>query len=160
MFDLNFNTIHGDDKTGRTRFLLELSSILKSYGFKIFFLGCTSEFENAKRSGDLSSFDDFRIISTSDDFNNLKIIEVINEITDTKSYDYLIVDDIDYLSDNCINSIIKTKVKKVITCLSDNKKRLPESSTFYNITDIKDMTKINDYIKTLVRDQKINSILK
>ena len=84
MFDLNFNIINGDQKTGKTTFLLELSSILKSYNFKVFFLGCTSEFQNARRSGDLISFDDFRIITTSDDYNNLKIIDVVREITDVK----------------------------------------------------------------------------
>lgn len=160
MFDLNFNIINGDQKTGKTTFLLELSSILKSYNFKVFFLGCTSEFQNARRSGDLISFDDFRIITTSDDYNNLKIIDVVREITDVKLYDYLIIDDIDYLSDNAIKSIINTNVKKIVTCLTDNLKKLPNNSTIYNIEDIKDTTQIKDYITTLIRDQKINSILK
>ena len=78
MFDKNFNIISGERMSGRTRFLLNLSKDLDNIGIKLFFLGCVNEFSYPKTS--LSQFKDYRLIDSSNDYNNLRTIEVIKEI--------------------------------------------------------------------------------
>jgi hypothetical protein len=167
MFDKNFNIISGERMSGRTRFLLNLSQDLDNVGIKLFFLGCVNEFSYPKSS--LSQFKDFRLLDTSNDYNNLKMIEVVKEITERDGYHFLVVDDIDYLSSDCINLISKINIRKIVTCLNDNlKKIIDDDINFYNIEDkvglnIKSDTgisTIDNIIKGIVREQKINIILK
>jgi hypothetical protein len=73
VFDSNINIIHGSAKTGKTMFLLEVSDALKSLGHKLFFLGCTGEFEDFRRNKSLSCFDDVRITTTNNNLNNSKL---------------------------------------------------------------------------------------
>jgi hypothetical protein len=167
MFDKNFNIISGERMSGRTRFLLNLSKDLDNVGIKLFFLGCVNEFSYPKSS--LSQFKDYRLLDTSNDYNNLKMIEVVKEITERDGYHFLVVDDIDYLSIGCINLISKINIRKIVTCLNDNLKKITDDdSDFYNIEDkvglnIKNDTGIStigSIIKGIVREQKINIILK
>jgi len=167
MFDKNFNIISGERMSGRTRFLLNLSKDLDNIGIKLFFLGCVNEFSYPKSS--LSQFKEFRLLDTSNDYNNLKIIEVAKEITERDGYHFLVVDDIDYLSSDCINLLSAINVRKISTCLNDNLKKITDDdSDFYNIEDkvglnIKNGTSISTIgciIKGIVREQKINIILK
>jgi hypothetical protein len=167
MFEKNFNIISGERMSGRTRFILNLSKDLDNIGIKLFFLGCVNEFSYSKSS--LSQFKDFRLLDTSNDYNNLKMLEVIQEITERDSYHFLIVDDIDYLSSDCINLISKINIRKIATCLNNNLKKITDDdSDFYNIEDkvglnIKNDTGIStigSIIKGIVREQKINTILK
>lgn len=167
MFDKNFNVISGDRMSGRTRFLLNLSKDLDNAGIKLFFLGCVNEFTYPKSS--LSQFKEFRLLDTSNEYNNLKMIEVVKEITERDSYHFLVVDDIDYLSIECINLISKINIRKVVTCLNDNLKKITDDdSGFYNIEDkvglnIKSddgISTIGGIIKNIIREQKINKILK
>jgi len=167
MFEKNFNIISGERMSGRTRFILNLSKDLDNIGIKLFFLGCVNEFSYSKSS--LSQFKDFRLLDTSNDYNNLKMLEVIQEITERDSYHFLIVDDIDYLSSDCINLISKINIRKIATCLNNNLKKITDDdSDFYNIEDkvglnIKNDTGIStigSIIKRIAREQKINTILK
>jgi hypothetical protein len=167
MFEKNFNIISGERMSGRTRFLLNLSKDLDNIGIKLFFLGCVNEFSYPKSS--LSQFKEFRLLDTSNDYNNLKIIEVVKEITERDGYHFLVVDDIDYLSIDCINLLSAINVRKIATCLNDNLKKISDDdSDFYNIEDkvglnIKNGTSIStigSIIKGIVREQKINTILK
>lgn len=156
MFDNNFNVIYGDRKTSRTNFLLELAFLLKNNDFKSFFLSCSLEFQNARN---IEPFDEFRVLPSTDEFNNLKTIEVIAEITESKNYSYIIVDDIDYLSNRCISELGKINVKKIVTCLTHNTGKLPKDSNFFSVEDIT-IDSLKDYMTSLKRDKKINSILK
>ena len=167
MFDKNFNVISGDRMSGRTRFLLNLSKDLDNAGIKLFFLGCVNEFSYPKSS--LSQFKEYRLIDSSNDYNNLKMINVVKEITERDGYHFLIVDDIDYLSSDCIDLISKINTRKVVTCLDDGCQKITdEDSDFYNINDkislnIKSndgVSTIGGIIKKIVREQKINIILK
>ena len=167
MFDKNFNIISGDRMSGRTRFLLNLSKDLDNLGIKLFFLGCVNEFSYPKTS--LSQFKDYRLLETSNDYNNTKMIEVIKELLERDFYHFLVVDDIDYLSIDCINLISKINVRKIVTCLNENSKNIIDSdSDFYNIEDKEDLNIKSDYgvstigsiIKGIIREQKINKILK
>lgn len=96
---------------------------------------------------------------STDEFNNLKTIEVITEITESKNYSYIIVDDIDYLSNRCISELGKINVKKIVTCLTHNIDKLPKGSNIYKVEDIA-IGNLKDYMTSLKRDKKINSILK
>lgn len=156
MFDNNFNVIYGDTKTGRTSFLLDIALLLKQNDFKSFFLSCSTEFQNSRK---IEPFDEFRVLPSSDEFNNLKNIEVIDEITRSKNYNFIIVDDIDYLSSNCVSALSKIEAKKIVTCLTHNNINLPKDSNFYNIEDT-NIEIVKDYMISLKRDKKINSILK
>lgn len=156
MFESDLNIVFGDTKTGRTKFLIDFSRKLNELGFKVFFLGCTNEFQNSSKSI-LESFSGFRIIDSYDDDNNYKLIDVINEILSRDSYDYLFVDDIDFVSNRCKNEIIKINIKKIITCLSYNKDKF-KSNSFHKVEDMNDFL-ISDFITSLTRDKKINSIL-
>ncbi len=167
MFDKTFNIISGERMYGRTRFLLNLSKDLDNEGIKLFFLGCVNEFSYPKSS--LSQFKDYRLLDTSNDYNNLKMIEVVKEITERDGYHFLVVDDVDYLSIECINLISKINIRKVVTCLNDNLKKITDDdSDFYNIEDkvglnIKSddgVSTIGGIIKNIIREQKINKILK
>jgi len=167
MFDKNFNIISGERMSGRTRFLLNLSKDLDNVGIKLFFLGCVNEFSYPKSS--LSQFKDYRLLDTSNDYNNLKMIEVVKEITERDVYHFLVVEDVYYLSIECIKLISKINSRKVVTCLNDNLKKITDDdSDFYNIEDkvglnIKSddgVSSIGGIIKNIIREQKINKILK
>lgn len=167
MFEKNFNIISGERMSGRTRFLLNLSKDLDNIGIRLFFLGCVSEFSYNKNS--LSQFKDYRLLDTSNDYNNLKMIEVIKEITERDGYHFLIVDDIDYLSSDCINLISEINIRKIATCLDDNFQKITDDDSFFynisdklglNITSDDGVSSIGGIIKNIVRNQKINLLLK
>lgn len=157
MFDTNFNIIHGDRISGRTQFLFKISNAFKEVDFKLFFLGCT-DIDTKDRFNDV--FEDYRVINTFDEINNFKIIEVIKELSEKRKYNFIIIDDIDYLPKACIDLLSSIDTKKIVTCLSDNCKKLPKDSNFYNISDVSDLSDIDEIIKKIIRDQKINSVLK
>ena len=157
MFDSNVNIIYGSAKTGKTMFLLDISNVLKSLGMKLFFLGCTGEFEDFRRNKTLSCFDDIRITTTNNNLNNSKLIEVIKEITENNNYDYIVVDDSDFLSDETLKLLLDLKVKKIITSFTHNIDRFENSSNLFNISHV---SNVDDYIKSILREQKINKILK
>ncbi len=168
MFDKNFNIIHGDRISGRTQFLFTISKIFNEAGVKLLFLACAgdnnvdsvSHLAVYSKHDSLQFFDDYRIINTFDEVNNLKIIEVIKELTNKKRYNFLIIDDIDYLPKSCLDLLSSIDVIKIVTCLTDNYKKISEESNFYNINDIADLSDINDFIKGIIRNQKINKVLK
>jgi thymidine kinase len=157
MFDTNFNIIHGDRISGRTQFLFKISNAFKEVDFKIFFLGCT-DIDTKDRFNDI--FDDYRIINTFDEVNNYKVIEVVKELSEKRKYNFLIIDDIDYLPKSCVDLLSEIDTSKIVTCLSENCKKLPEESNFYDINDISDLSNVNDIIKVIIRNQKINKVLK
>ena len=109
------------------------------------------------RSG-LSVFD--CIINTFDEVNNYKVIEVVKELSEKRKYNFLIIYDIDYLPKSCVDLLSDIDTSKIVTCLSENCEKLPEESNFYDINDIIDLSNVNDIIKVIIRNQKINKVLK
>ena len=81
-------------------------------------------------------------------------------MSEKRNYNFIIIDDIDYLSKSCIDLLSSIDTKKIVTCLSDNCKKLPKDSNFYNISDVSDLSNIDEIVKKIIRDQKINSVLK
>lgn len=152
MFESNFNVIYSEAKTGKTRFLFALASVMKDFGFKVFYLGCVLE-----KNQDFLNFDDYRHITSSHEGNIEKILEVVKEITETRNYDYLFIDDIDFIPNNFISYIDKISVRKIATCLDFSVPKI-HSSTMYNLDSISIDT-LRLYLSSIVRDKKINSIL-
>jgi thymidine kinase len=166
MFDKNLNIIHGDRISGRTQFLFTISKAFNEVGVKLFFLACTGDIDNVHhmtvydKNNSLSYYDDYRIINTLDEINNYKVIEVVKELSEKRKYNFIIVDDIDYLPKSCLDLLLSLDTIKISTCLSDNCNKLPKDSNFYNINDVSDLLDVTDMVKRIVRDQKINKILK
>ena len=158
MFDKNFNIIHGDRISGRTEFLFNISKSFDEVGLKLFFLSCTGDIETKDRFNDI--FEDYRIINTFDEPNNYKVIEVVKELSEKRKYNFLIIDDVDYLPKSCIDLLSDIDTSKIVTCLSENCEKLPEESNFYDINDVSDLSNVNDIIKGIIRNQKINKVLK
>lgn len=157
MFDKNFNIIHGDRISGRTEFLFNISREFNEVGLKLFFLSCT-DIETKDRFNDI--FDEYRIINTFDEVNNQKMIDVVKELSDKKKYNFLIIDDIDYLPKSCIDSLSNIDVPKIVTCLSDNCVKFSDESNFYDISDVIELSGVVEVVKGIIRNQKINSVLK
>jgi hypothetical protein len=166
MFDKNFNIIHGDRISGRTQFLFAISKAFNEVDVKLFFLACVGDVGDVNhlnvydKHSSLSFYDDYRIINTLDEDGNYKIIEVVKELSEKRKYNFIIVDDIDYLPKSSLDLLLSIDTIKIATCLSDNCGKLPEDSNFYNIKDVSDLSNISDMIKRIVREQKINKILK
>jgi hypothetical protein len=175
MFDKDINILYGDRCSGRSQFLLEISQKLKRLGFKLVFIGCTSEFKEMKNL--LEDFEYFIFLDSSVEFNNKKNIEVIKEKSENNKYDFIIVDDIDYLSQECFDMISSINVSKIVSllklpnkiknnyCSIYNIRTVYDDSEFKHVTTITDSVSKIEYtipeiIKNLTREQKINTILK
>ena len=175
MFDKDFNFItSGMRASGRTTFLFEVAKVLKKSGYKICFLGCTNEYEDENLLLEKHfNFDFYRTLVNSTD-ENIKIIELIKEISERDNYDFILIDDIDYVNSKLFDIISSIGVTKICTCLIfpnlDNVKNynIFKVDTHYN--DEKSSLEINiDYdgvirtgcifLNSLVRDLKINNVL-
>lgn len=164
MFDKNFNIIIGDRASGRTTFLFELARLIKSLDKKICYIGGTDEFYDYANNSVYKIYDSAFFYK-----NDIRLFQNIKEITEKDEYEYIFIDDIDYIHRICIDILSSIRVKKIATCLTDHLPILNQDINFYEITsnegDIalkvgKDTIKSKDIITTLSRDQKIKSILK
>lgn len=169
MFNFDFNIILGDRNVGRSQFIFSISQLLKSIGLKIYFLGATHEFKDKRDILEIFDFSDFL---SSDDDNNTKIIKKIDEVILTKNVDLLVIDDIDYLSEKLFNMISNISVRKIATSLQVSS---PAYKFYRNIDSVeyeeyflsrdktltyRDKTvSIEDVLKSIIRDQKINTII-
>jgi hypothetical protein len=176
MFDKNFNIISGGYNTWKSSALHAIAYDMKSQlGKKIIFLGSNSDFE--KKTHFMNKrYEHFRFLSY-DDENNMKTLQVIEELCIKGGIDFLFIDDIDYLfpssksvTDKYISFLDKISVRKIATC-GDNSSIYQEiidskiyylhlksnkgSSTYATIDDVK----ANDFIKSLIRDEKLKNIL-
>jgi len=170
MFDSNFNIISGDRGVGRSEFLFQIGLYLRDNGLKTIFYGATDQynFSNIKTPFDLTFF--YR-------HNDDRVTKNIKEISDKNLYDYIFIDDIDFISQNHIDILSETKAKKICTCLigkipnNISKFKLYKmyrdvnftnkgysSDILIEIDDVKIRTQ--DFFKIFDRNQKINSIIK
>ena len=164
MFSKNFNIIIGDRASGRTTFLFELARLIKSFGKKTCYIGGTEEFYEFANNSVNKIYD-----STFFYKNDVRLFQNIKEITERDEYEYIFIDDMDYISHNCMDIISSIRVNKITTCLTDNLPIFNQDINCYEIKSDKnilllkigeELVKTKDIITTLSRDQKIKSVLK
>lgn len=168
MFNKNFNIILGDRASGRTFFLWEISKILKSFGHRICFIGCTGELRHDDAF--LTHFDFCRILSQRDD---LQTAEMIKEITERDKYDFIFIDDIDCTRKGVQKILKSINVRKISTCMEipvlGEEFNLLKIRTSYNDEAIESPTlieckgntlDIKGFLLSLTRELKINNVLK
>ena len=164
MFSKNFNIIIGDRASGRTTFLFELARLIKSFGKKTCYIGGTEEFyEFANNSVD-------KIYDSAFFYkNDVRLFQNIKEITERDEYEYIFIDDMDYISHNCMDILSSIRINKIATCLIGNLPIFNQDINCYEIKSDKnilllkigeELVKTKDIITTLSRDQKIKSVLK
>jgi hypothetical protein len=172
MFNKDFNVINGDRASGKSIFLRELSRVLKKLNYKVCFIDTLGESNLNSRNSDI---DLIKVLSESD-YNNKRTIQVVKEITERDNYDFILVDDTDYLSESIIESMKNIRVKKIIACtILDNigldKKDTYKICSIYNESKLKEGFLIEYHDKSLnienleefytqsIRDEKLTKIL-
>lgn len=172
MFDSDLILLKGDRESGKSTFAFDFSKYIHSSGMKVCYVRCSENINYMDKHFDLVKS------LTQTDYNNDKTIQVINEIVTKEKFDYLIVDDIDFLTKKCIESLSKINVKKVFTFTEFIVIEMPsvlrkvepiimtstynESvRTFYlqssNINE--EFRNVSDFLKEKIRDKKLNTIL-
>jgi hypothetical protein len=177
MFESNFNIIVGPEKSWKSSALHSIAHDLKSHlGKRIIFLGATHEFESSHNFMS-DRYELYRFLSYDDD-NNMKTLRVIEELCQKKRIDFLFVDDIEsFYTENAkkyVSFIDRIPVRKVATCNDDSSTPLFQFE--HEITDSKnhfiemkykkggsyatiDGIVANEFIRSLIRDEKIKRIL-
>lgn len=172
MFNNDFNVINGDRASGKSIFLRELSRVLKKLNYKVCFIDTLGEANLSIRNSDI---DLIKVLSESD-YNNKRTIQVVKEITERDNYDFILVDDTDYLSESIIKDIKNIRVKKIIACtVLDNtgldKKDTHKICSIYNESKLKEGFLIEYHDKSLnienleefyiqfMRDEKLTKVL-
>lgn len=107
ILEQGINFFRGDHKTGKTYFLWKLASHLNSLDKKMCFIGATNEHEDNSMFLRIFEFSFFR----KDD---IRTFELVLELRN--SYDYIIIDDIDYINDKYIQILFKSKKTIICTC--------------------------------------------
>jgi hypothetical protein len=178
MFKNNFNIIIAPAKTWKSSALHAFAYDLKSQlNKKIIFLGATHEFEGSTHFMN-QRYELYRFMSY-DDENNMKTLQVIEELCKKEKIDFLFVDDIESFfpvskaaAKKYVEFIDKIPVRKVATCNDESSIPLYD----YEITDSKNYflemrynkgrsyamindVIANDFIKAFIRDEKIKTIL-
>ena len=159
MFDTNLILLKGDRGSGKSTFAFDFSKYTYSSGMKVCYVSCSDNISYMDKHFDLVKS------LTSSEYNKEK-------------FDYLVVDDIDFLTKKCIVSLSKINVKKVFTftefiviempgVLSKVEPIIITSSynesveTFYlqssNINE--EFKNVSDFLKEKIRDKKLNTIL-
>ncbi len=171
MFDSSLNIITGDRTSGRSIFLLNLAENLQKSGSKVYFVCATNDLkENIRTLKDFVGYDFF----SSSESNNLKIIEKVNELIKYNKFNFLLVDDIDYLSSGVIEALVNLPIKKIASSLFDNLCLIKEDFNEYKLINeynydllknIQTLTNndntylVDDIFNSFSRNEKINTIL-
>lgn len=173
MFDANFNIIQGYRSSGRSSLLFLIASILKSGNNTLIFLGATDEFNNLEYTWAKSNFFEYKFFYRHRDH---KLIQNIVEISNRNKIDYILVDDIEFLSEIDIKNLESSKSKKIGTCLIDKIPIFMSEYTDFTVsyqeeysvipTNVQkisinsdDPIKLEEFLKILEREQKIISII-
>jgi hypothetical protein len=168
MFDSNFTFFIGQRYSGRSTLLFTLADIFQSNGLKSIFFGGTDEFydfSKRKQPFELSFFyrrEDKRAIIN------------LNEICIREKINFIFIDDIDFLDDTAIDLLSDFHTKKICTSIFGKKIDVKDLTTYeiiqrYDDDTLKVITKLKikntellmeDFLKSIERDQKLNNILK
>jgi uncharacterized protein YqgQ len=164
MFSKGFNIIIGDRASSRTTFLFEMARLIRSFGYKTCYIGGTEEFYEFANNSVNKIYDSAFFYK-----NDVRLFQNIKEITERDNYEYIFIDDIDYISSDCVDILSSIRIKKIATCLTNHLPIFNQDINCYEIKSDKnilllkigeELVKTKDIITTLSRDQKIKSILK
>jgi hypothetical protein len=151
------NFFKGDHKTGKTHFLWNLSSYLESLNKKICFIGGTNEHEDDSMFLRKFEFSFFR----KDDKRTFDLVSQLRN-----SYDYIVIDDIDYINDDFIQILFKTNRTIICTCLQNRvylNINYPHQNFYIKNGYIElptgDEVTMDNLLKSLKREDKINLLL-
>jgi hypothetical protein len=156
ILEQGINFFKGDHKVGKTHLLWNISSYLESIGSKICFIGGTNEHEDDSIFLRKFEFSFFR----KDDKRTFDLVSQLKE-----SYDYIIIDDIDYINHDFIEILFKTNRTIICTCLECRKyyKLNYPSVNFYiknsNIKTPVGLYQLDTFMKVIQREDKINLLL-
>jgi hypothetical protein len=156
ILEQGINFFKGDHKVGKTHLLWNISSYLESIGSKICFIGGTNEHEDDSMFLRKFEFSFFR----KDDKRTFDLVSQLKE-----SYDYIIIDDIDYINHDFIEILFKTNRTIICTCLEWRKyyKLNYPSVNFYiknsNIETPVGLYQLDTFMKVIQREDKINLLL-
>jgi hypothetical protein len=156
ILEQGINFFKGDHKTGRTYLLFKISNYLKNINKKLCFIGGTHEYENETlilRNFEYSFFNK----------DDKRTFELVYQLKD--SYDYIIIDDIDYINHEFIEILFQTKKTIICTSLvSRNYSKLNYPLVkFYiknsNIETTNGEYSLSNFMKVIQREDKINLLL-
>ena len=178
MFKNNFNLIIAPQKTWKSSSLHAFAKDLKSQlNKKIIFLGATHEFDGSTHFMN-ERYELYRFMNSNDE-NNMKTLQVIEELCEKGDIDFLFIDDIESFfpsskstAKKYVEFIDKIPVRKVATCndefsiplydyeIKDSKNyflemRYNKGRSYATINGVI----ANDFIKAFIRDEKIKTIL-
>lgn len=172
MFDVDLILLKGDRGSGKSTFAYDFSKHIHSSGMKVCYVSCSDNIDFMDKHFDLVKS------LTQTDYNNYKIIQVINEIVTKEKFDYLIVDDIDFLTKKCIESLSNINVKKIFTftefvviemprvltriepiTITSSYKESVETFYLNSPSMNEEFKNVSDFLKEKLRDKKIKSIL-
>ena len=168
MFVNGFNFILGHKNSGRSQFLFLVADIFKTLNYKCIFYGATDEYNTSSYSSIINNkntpFDLMFFYRHGDS----RITENVLELSKNKKFNYIFIDDIDYMSSFDLKILSKIEDIPVI-CTCDISK-IPDKITNYKSFElIKNderliqyddiQTNLNNFYNTLKRDQKINLII-
>jgi hypothetical protein len=172
ILEQGINFFRGDHKTGKTYFLWNLASHLNSLDKKMCFIGATNEHSDNSMFLRIFEFSFFK----KDD---IKTFELVLELRN--SYDYIIIDDIDYIKDEYIQILFKSKKTIICTCFKNRAQRkalhylninYPQHNFYINNNSIQfgvssslpgsesSEISIDSFLKSITREIKIDFLLK
>lgn len=156
ILEQGINFFKGDHKTGKTHLLWNISSYLETIGKKLCFISGTNEHEDDSMFLRKFEFSFFR----KDD---KRTFELVSQLKD--SYDYIIIDDIDYINHDFIEILFKTKKTIICTCLESRnyiELNYPSVNFYIKNPNIETPTgeySLGDFMRVIKREDKINLLL-
>ena len=151
------NIIIGDSNTGKSTFLYQISNILSDCGYSV----CLIDGDGSGIVYTLNS----KIIHLLNK-NDFRLFRMVNE---TRYIDIILIDDIGYLSENCLSEISKSRKPIISTCfknwdINTQFDNFTKKSKIYKLdkttieidTDIIDR---NKYLTQIQREIKLKSLL-
>lgn len=156
ILEQGINFFKGGHKTGKTHLLWNLSSYLENIGKRLCFISGTNEHEDDSMFLRKFEFSFFR----KDDRRTFDLVFQLKD-----SYDYIIIDDIDYINHDFIEILFKTKKTIICTCLESRnyiELNYPSVNFYIKNSNIETPTgeyPLTDFMKVIKREDKINLLL-
>lgn len=153
MFNSDISIIIGERQCGKTTFLEKFDDLYSDNNHRICLFTsnrtCLERYHNKKETNIYSYF------TIQSNYHNLNKIQHLRSILEFKKFDYLIIDDFEFLSQELMYTIFQINIRKILTC-SSLPSYLINSSIDYKLYPIVDSDSL---IKQYKRNQKINFIL-